>query len=46
MIGGFTGTRNEPTEAQQDWLYAEIRDTDYHEWHWVDSVRDHTRQGD
>ena len=33
MIGGFTGTRNEPTEKQKDWLYAEIRDTDYREWH-------------
>lgn len=33
MRGGFTGTRNPITETQSEWLWKELHETDYSEWH-------------
>lgn len=33
MRGGFTGTRNPITGEQYDWLWKELHETDYSEWH-------------
>ena len=33
MRGGFTGTRNPITEVQSNWLWKELHETDYSEWH-------------